>query len=68
MGLEMGPLGPGGRSASAEVIENKAEPWRKALTCGSLSPPGKSLELFSNQGNLANVADGQEQHLCLASG
>lgn len=50
------------------VTENSAEPWRENLTCSSLSPPGKSLELFSNQGNSANMADGQEQHLCLAWG
>lgn len=74
MGPEMGLLGPGGRGACAYpavapgVTENQAEPWREILTCSSLSPPGKSLELFSNQGNLANVADGQEQHLCLARG
>lgn len=30
------------------------------LACSSLSLPGKSLESLSNQGTLANVADGQE--------
>ena len=66
----MGPVlyrpGPGGESASEDSTAdptasvNKAEPWRGSLTCSSLSPAGKSLESLSNQGNLANVADGQE--------
>lgn len=42
--------------------ENKAEPRRRGLglACSSLRLPGKSLESLSNQGTLANVADGQE--------
>lgn len=46
--LVMGRLGPGGKSVSAyataalRVTENKAEPWRRGLTCSSLIP-GKSL-------------------------
>lgn len=57
-------LAPDGgcKSASANpsllMTENKAGPWRRGLACSSLSPPGKSLGLLSNQGNLANMADG----------
>lgn len=43
-------------TAALIVTEKEAETWRR----GSLSPSGKSLELFSYQGNWANMADGQE--------